>query len=172
MASDKMDYEDMIPGALRALMVTALGEISSQGLDGDHHFYITYHTTHDGVEMPDQLRAQYPETITIVLQHEFWDLVVEDQGFSVSLAFNGVPHQLAVPFDAVIGFADPSVNFGIQFNTPQGERKAQTDRRGPGRFHFQIRSRYRLVGAQAGRCRHPRSVSQEIAPRRRIGFIH
>ena len=125
MASDKMDYEDMIPGALRALMVTALGEISSQGLDGDHHFYITYHTTHDGVEMPDQLRAQYPETITIVLQHEFWDLVVEDQGFSVSLAFNGVPHQLAVPFDAVIGFADPSVNFGIQFNTPQGERQAE-----------------------------------------------
>ena len=120
-----MDYEDMVPGAFRALMITALGEAAGPGITGDHHFYITYDTAHDGVEMPDRLRAEYPETITIVLQHEFWDLVVEDKGFSVSLAFNGVPHKLVVPFDAVIGFADPSVNFAIQFNAPQGARKAE-----------------------------------------------
>ena len=119
-----MDYEDMVPGALRALMITALGEAAGRGLAGDHHFYITYDTRHGGVEMPDSLRAQYPETITIILQHEFWDLKVGDRGFSVSLAFNGVSHHLVVPFDAVIGFADPSVNFAIQFTAPQAGRKA------------------------------------------------
>ena len=119
-----MDYQDMIPGALRALMVSALGEAAGPGLAGDHHFYITYDPGHGGARMPDSLRALYPETITIVLQHEFWDLEVGDEGFSVSLAFNGVTHHLVVPFDAVTGFADPSVDFAIQFHAPHAGRKA------------------------------------------------
>lgn len=118
MTGDRMDFEAMAPGALRALMSTALGEVAVQGLLGDHHFYITYDTRFAGVEMPQSLRAQYPEVITIVLQHEFWDLKVTDEEFSVSLAFNSVPNQLVVPFNAVIGFADPSINFGIQYNAP------------------------------------------------------
>ena len=124
MTGDGMDYEAMAPGALRDLMATALGEVASRGLLGDHHFYITYDTRLDGVAMPESLRAQYPEVITIVLQHEFWDLKVTDQGFSVSLAFNGVPHHLVVPFNAVVGFADPSVNFSIQYNVPQADGAA------------------------------------------------
>ena len=126
MTGDGMDYEAMAPGALRALMATALGEVASRGLLGDHHFYITYNTGHDGVAMPESLRAECPEVITIVLQHEFWDLKVTDAEFSVSLAFNGVPHHLVVPFNAVIGFADPSVNFGIQYNLPQADGAAAT----------------------------------------------
>ncbi len=126
MTGGGMDYEAMVPGSLRALMATALGEIASQGLLGDHHFYITYDTRLDGVQMPDSLRAQYPEAITIVLQHEFWDLKVTDEDFSVSLAFNGVPNHLVVPFNAVIGFADPSVNFSIQYNVPQSDGRAAT----------------------------------------------
>ena len=123
MTGDRMDFEAMVPDALRGLMISALGQAARHGLIGDHHFYITYDTGHDGVRMPDSLRALYPETITIVLQHEFWELEVSDEGFSVSLAFNGVPHNLAVPFDAVIGFADPSVNFSIQFNATRAGGK-------------------------------------------------
>ncbi len=125
MTGDRMDFEVMVPDALRALMASALGQVARHGLAGDHHFYITYDTGHDGVVMPESLRAQYPETITIVIQHEFWDLALTDEGFSVSLAFNGVPHQLTVPFAAVTGFADPGVNFGIQFNaTRAGGKRA------------------------------------------------
>lgn len=123
MTGDRMDFEAMVPGAFRALMVSALTEAGRHGLAGNHHFYITYATAHHGVRMPDSLRAQYPETITIVLQHEFWDLEVGDEGFSVALAFNGVTHQLGVPFDAVIGFADPSVHFAVQFQAPRAGRK-------------------------------------------------
>ena len=118
-----MDFEDMVPDVLRDLMISALGEAARHGLAGDHHFYITYDTRHAGVVMAESLRALYPETITIVLQHEFWELAVTDEGFSVSLAFNGVPRHLAVPYGAVIGFADPSINFSVQFNAPQAGRK-------------------------------------------------
>ena len=139
MTGDRMDFEAQVTVALRELMISALGEAARHGLRGDHHFYITYNTDHDGVRMPDSLRALYPETITIVLQHEFWELEVGDEGFSVSLAFDGVPHNLAVPFDAVTGFADPGVNFSIQLNgpraggapapaiVPQAETRAETD---------------------------------------------
>ena len=114
-----MDFEALVPDSLRALMISALGQVARHGLAGDHHFFITYDTSHDGVTMSESLRALYPETITIVLQHEFWELEVREDGFSVSLAFNGVPHQLGVPFDAVTGFADPSINFVIQLQAPQ-----------------------------------------------------
>ena len=121
-----MDFEAMVPDVLRGLMISALGEAARHGLAGDHHFYITYDTRHAGVVMPESLRARYPETMTIVLQHEFWDLDVGDEGFSVSLAFSGVPRKLVVPYGAVIGFADPSVNFAVQFNAPQAGREAAT----------------------------------------------
>ena len=124
MTRDGMDFEAMVPDVLRGLMISALGEAARHGLAGDHHFYITYDTRHAGVVMPESLRARYPETMTIVLQHEFWDLDVGDEGFSVSLAFSGVPRKLVVPYGAVIGFADPSINFAVQFNAPQAGREA------------------------------------------------
>lgn len=137
MNGDRMNFETKLPGMFRDLMTSALEQADVEGLINGHHFYITFDTTHDGVSMAESLRAVYPETITIVLQHEFWDLKITDVGFSVSLSFNSVPHPLTVPFDAVIGFADPSINFGIQFKAPLGRPTetsvdATTDRRADG----------------------------------------
>lgn len=85
---------------------------------GAHHFYITFLTGHPGVDIPDHLRAQYPDTMTIVLEHQFWGLEVEDDRFSVTLSFSGVNQRLSIPFAAVTAFADPSVRFGLQFHAP------------------------------------------------------
>ena len=123
MSTDLMRYDAMVQGALRGVMIEALRHAAAQGLPGDHHFYVSFQTGHPGVRMPAELLAQYPEEMTIVLQHKFWDLEVSDHAFSVALAFNGIQNSLTVPFDAVTGFADPSVNFGLQFTS--GEADAQ-----------------------------------------------
>ena len=94
-----------------------LADVAKNGLPGDHHFFVAFDTRADGVKMSDRLRAKYPEEMTVVLQHQFWDLVVGDKGFEVGLSFNGVPERLAVPFEAIKGFFDPSVQFGLQFET-------------------------------------------------------
>ena len=133
MATDLMRYDAMVQGALRGVMIAALGRAAAQGLPGDHHFYVSFRTGHPGVRIPAELLAQYPEEMTIVLQHKFWDLEVSADAFSVALAFNGVPNTLAVPFDAVTGFADPSVNFGLQFNSGEADaaKAGAADTRGP-----------------------------------------
>jgi uncharacterized protein len=94
-----------------------LNKVVQGGLPGDHHFYITFLTKHPGVEIPDYLHKQYPEEMTIVLQYQFFGLTVDDKGFSVMLSFNNVRERLAVPFAAITTFADPSVNFALQFQT-------------------------------------------------------
>ncbi|WP_043359391.1 SspB family protein [Belnapia sp. F-4-1] len=103
--------------ALRAVVQDALSHAAKHGLPGEHHFYITFRTDHPGVAMPGHLRARYPQEMTVVMQHKFWDLVV-DRGagsFSVGLSFGGVPAMLTVPFAALTAFADPSVRFGLRF---------------------------------------------------------
>jgi hypothetical protein len=94
---------------------TVLTDIARQGIPGEHHFYITFHTTAEGVRISPRLREKYPQEMTIVLQHQFWDLVVTDAAFEVGLAFSGVAERLLVPFDAIKSFFDPSVQFGLQF---------------------------------------------------------
>jgi hypothetical protein len=96
---------------------TVLADASKKGLPGEHHFKITFATPAPGVRLSDRMRAQYPEAMTIVLQHQFWDLVVTDEGFEVGLSFGGVPERLAVPFEAITAFYDPAVEFGFQFET-------------------------------------------------------
>jgi len=96
---------------------TIMADAAKNGLPGDHHFYISFDTRAEGVEMSPRLRAQYPEEITIILQHQFWDLAVTEENFSVGMSFGGVPEKLTVPFDAIKGFFDPSVQFGLQFET-------------------------------------------------------
>ena len=108
-------YDRWIEDALKSVVRKALSFCAEKGLPGDHHFYITFSTTHPDVDMPDDLRAQYPEEITIVLEHEFWDLIVEEGYFEVVLSFNEARSNIHVPFEAVTGFADPSVKFGLQF---------------------------------------------------------
>ncbi len=116
---DSFRYDHMVERALRGVVKTALEEVIKYGLDDEHHFYITFYTKHKGVSIPDYLRERYPNEMTIVLQHQFYDLEVDDKNFSVMLSFNNVPEKLSIPLDAVTIFADPSVNFALQFQPLQ-----------------------------------------------------
>ena len=110
-----MGYDKLVEDALRGAMVAALRQAAEQGLPGDHHFYISFRTDDPGVDIGDQLKATHPEEMTIVLQHQYWDLEVGDRAFSVALSFNRARQTLTVPYAAVTAFADPSVKFGLQF---------------------------------------------------------
>jgi hypothetical protein len=103
-----------------------LSDAAARGLPGEHHFFISFDPRAEGVKVSDRLRAQYPEEMTIILQHQFWDLVVADDHFEVGLSFGGIPERLSVPFEAIKGFYDPSVQFGLQFETiADGEQITQ-----------------------------------------------
>jgi hypothetical protein len=112
-----LPYEDWTEQALRQVVVRALEYAGAHGLPGGHHFYITFRTDHPNAVLPKRLRAQYPQEITIVLQHQFWDLQVDEAAgeFSVGLSFGGVPATIHVPLLAISGFADPEVKFGLRF---------------------------------------------------------
>ncbi len=124
MADDGLRYEVLVERALRGVLREALSYIAEHGLPGDHHFYITFRTDHPEVDIPDVLHDRYPGEMTIVLQHQYWDLDVEENLFGVTLSFADVPHRLCVPFEAVIAFTDPSVRFGLQFDSGPGEEDA------------------------------------------------
>jgi len=108
-------YDELVEGALKGVLKFVLSDVVQNGLPGQHHFYITFRTQHPQVEMSDTLRLRYPDEMTIVLQYQFWELTVDDHGFGVTLSFDDQPERLEVPFDAVTGFLDPSVKFGLQF---------------------------------------------------------
>ncbi len=112
-----LPYDRWTEDALREVVVRALEHTAEHGLQGEHHFYLTFRTDHPGVSMPGHLKARYPQEMTIVLQHRFWDLKVDRQAgrFSVGLSFGGVPATLVVPFAAVTAFADPHVRYGLRF---------------------------------------------------------
>jgi hypothetical protein len=117
MATDHIRYDILAQAALRGVVRTVLADVAKKGLPGEHHFKITFATVAPGVRLSERIRTQHPETMTIVLQHQFWDLAVDDDGFAVGLSFGGVPERVAVPFDAVTAFFDPAVQFGFQFET-------------------------------------------------------
>lgn len=115
MIKDQINYPTLIDQAMRGVVRDVLKLVQTNGLPGNHHFYISYSTLHPGVRMSEQLRAKYPKEITIVIQHQFWDFKVEEQQFQVTLSFSGVPEKLTIPFAALTAFADPSIKFGLQF---------------------------------------------------------
>jgi uncharacterized protein len=117
MAVDHIRYDILAQEALRGVVQTVLKDSAKNGLPGDHHFYITFETRADGVRVPQRLLAQFPEVMTIVLQHQFWDLVVSDTGFEVGMSFGGIPERLAVTFASIKEFVDPSVPFGLKFES-------------------------------------------------------
>jgi hypothetical protein len=121
-----LDYPSMIDTAMRGVVRDALRQIGRDGLPGEHHFFISFQTQFPGVAMSPQLRARYPEEITIVVQHQFWDLVVTEKQFSIMLSFNNIPEKLVVPFDALTAFADPSIKFGLQFHGKQFAKPSDT----------------------------------------------
>ena len=112
---DAFRYDKMVEKALRGVVRQALKEVVDDGLVEDHHFYITFFTDHQGVKIPGYLKDRYPGEMTIVLQHQFYDLEVDEEKFTVMLSFNNVPERLTIPLAAITIFADPSVNFALQF---------------------------------------------------------
>ena len=108
-------YDRMVEKALRGVARQAIEEVIDNGLPGDHHFYITFLTEYEGVKIPDYLRERYPGEMTIVLQYQFYDLSIDDEFLKVTLSFNNIPENLVIPVGAITIFADPSVNFALQF---------------------------------------------------------
>ena len=122
MSEQHFHYDEMVQEALLGVVRKVLQDTAQNGLPGDHHFYIAFRTEDPGVAIPNHLRERYKDEMTIVLQNQFWDLKVEDDYFEVGLSFNSKPAMLKIPFDAVTGFLDPSVEFGLQFQrTDAGE---------------------------------------------------
>jgi len=119
MADTPLQYEQMVENAMRTVVRDALQEVAENGLPGDHHFFISFKTDAPDVEMPPHLLAQHPNDITVVIQHQFWNLLVDDVGFSVDLAFGGKRQHLYIPFASLISFVDPSAEFGLQFARQQ-----------------------------------------------------
>ncbi len=112
---DFLDYHAMIQGALRGVVCEAMGRVAAEGFPGEHHFYLSFRTDAEGVAVPKFLRDRYPDEITIVLQNQFWDLVVDDDGFSVSLSFDASRERLEVPWLALTAFVDPAAEFALRF---------------------------------------------------------
>ena len=135
MATDHIRYDVLARDALRGVLRRVLTDAAEHGLPGEHHFFITFLSTAEGVKLSPRLLAQYPEEMTIILQHQFWDLVVTEDRFEVGLSFGGIPERLVVPFAAIKSFLDPSVQFGLQFeeigdaaaDSADGEASARKD---------------------------------------------
>lgn len=116
METDDFPYNQWYNDALNEVVKKAIGKVAKKGFSGDHHFYITFRTDDTSTDIPDHLRAKWPEEMTIALQHEFWDLRVDDRLFAVTLAFNGMHERLRIPWRNIVAFVDPSVKFVIQLN--------------------------------------------------------
>ncbi|HVP83977.1 MAG TPA: ClpXP protease specificity-enhancing factor SspB [Rhizomicrobium sp.] len=117
MAKDYIGYQALTDAALRSVVRDALRRIEKQGLIGSHHFYLTFKTHFPGVDIPDFLKEQYPDEMTIILQHQFWGLKIKEDYFEVALSFRKLPATLTIPFAALTAFFDPGVQFGLQFKS-------------------------------------------------------
>jgi len=125
--SRRFHYGQLMHAALRGLMTDVLADVAENGLPGDHHFFITFDTNHAGVDIPPSLKARYPEEMTIVLQDWFQDLTVMRDRFAVTLNFGDVPETLVIPFNAISTFVDPSVEFGLRFDSAETSRDDDPD---------------------------------------------
>jgi uncharacterized protein len=126
MPTDHIRYDLLAQDALRGVVRTVLTDAAKRGLLGEHHFKISFDTNAPGVRLSARLREQYPDEMTVILQHQFWDLTVANDAFEVGLSFGGIPERLRVPFDAIIAFIDPAVNFGLQFaKIPAADESAE-----------------------------------------------
>jgi hypothetical protein len=123
-AERHIDYEALAQGAMRGIVRTVLERVAKSGLPGEHHFYIAFNTEAPGVVISKRLKQKYPEEMTVVLQHRFWDLTVTEERFEVKLTFDGIPERLSVPFTAVKVFFDPSVPYGLQFEESEADAAA------------------------------------------------
>jgi hypothetical protein len=114
--NDRFHYDALVDDALRSVVRRVLTQVAETGLPGSHHFYISFRSNDPGVELPEYLRAKYPDEMTIVLQHQYWDLIIREEDFEVTVSFNKQQERIKVPFAALSAFVDPSVRFGLQFD--------------------------------------------------------
>lgn len=121
--TDTIDYPHLIDSAMRSVVRDVLKQVKIYGLPGDHHFFVSFRTDHPATKVSEALRSRYPNEMTVVIQHQFWDLKIEESYFSVMLSFNNVPEKLVIPFEALTAFADPSVKFGLQFHATMKEEE-------------------------------------------------
>ncbi|MFD2237335.1 SspB family protein [Aureimonas populi] len=121
MSQDLIRYDILAQDALRGVIRKVLTEVVKTGLPGDHHFFITFLTSAPGVRISARLREKYPDLMTIVIQHQYWDLAVTDSGFEIGLSFSDIPERLLIPFAAIRGFYDPAVNFELEFDVRAAE---------------------------------------------------
>jgi uncharacterized protein len=131
MATDHIRYDILAQAALRGVVRTVLADAAKKGLPGENHFKSTFNTTAPGVRLSERIRARYPQDMTIVLQHQFWDLTITDEGFGVGLSFNGIPEHLMVPWSAITDFVDPSVQFALKFAVVGDEKGAPGEAAAP-----------------------------------------
>lgn len=124
MVKDLIRYDLLVQDALKSVVRKVLTDATRNGLPGEHHFYISFLTGHPGVNLSSRLREKYPQEMTIVVQHQFWDLHVGENAFEIGLSFSNIPERLHIPFDALTGFFDPSVQFGLKFNSGDEEDEA------------------------------------------------
>jgi hypothetical protein len=127
MAEDLMRYDQLAQNALRGVVRDALRKVQKTGLPGEHHFYIAFNTKYPGVILSDRIAERYPREMTVVLQHQFWNLIITEDRFEVELSFDNIPEKLVIPFNSIKGFLDPSVQFGLQFEVVPVEDQEQTD---------------------------------------------
>lgn len=123
--SQDIDYGNLMHTAMRGLIKTVLTSVADNGLPGAHHFFITFDTREDGVQLADWLRDRYPEEMTIVMQHWFENLEVGDDGFAITLNFGDAPEPLYIPYASIKTFVDPSVEFGLRFESPEEEEEVE-----------------------------------------------
>src|SRR5467141_4460724 len=124
MATDHIRYDVLARDALRGVLRRVLADAAKHGLPGEHHFFITFLSKAEGVKLSPRLLAQYPEEMTVILQHQFWDLTVTEERFEVGLSFGGIAERLVVPFNSIKSFFDPSVQFGLQFEPSDAAAEA------------------------------------------------
>ena len=124
MATDLIRYDLMVQDALRGVVRDVLGEAARNGLQGEHHFFITFKTNAPGLRLSNRMRERYPDEMTVILQHQFWELGVTEHAFEVGLSFGNVPERLLIPFAAITSFVDPSVQFGLKFEVPDAGASA------------------------------------------------
>lgn len=127
MAVDQIRYDLLAQDALRGVVRKVLEDVAVRGLPGEHHFFISFDTRAEGVKISSRLLEKYPDDMTLVLQHQFWDLVVDEDHFEVGVSFNGIPERISVPFAAIKGFFDPSVQFGLQFEIAAEPKPLEKD---------------------------------------------
>ncbi len=157
-----LPYDDWTDEAYRQIVLRALSHVAQHGLPGEHHFYLTFRTDHPGTVIPARLRAQYPEVMTIVLQHQFWELAVDEatKVITVGLSFSGVPATLTIPLGAVTAFADPHVRWGLQFRVLRIPRRPRARARPADR-------RRRLRSPKSPPSRRSSASMHSVAARRR-----